>query len=82
MGPKRLWNKPITFRSNKVKKATDKRYITEIAGDVMQMLGTRRDNQQDENQGLQNDESSAEEGDLSESAGPDAEDQESDDLPF
>jgi single-strand DNA-binding protein len=60
----------------------NKRYITEIVGDVMQMLGTRRDNQQDDNQGSQYIENQTEEEDFSESTEPDAENQEGDDLPF
>jgi len=60
----------------------NKRYITEIVGDVMQMLGTRRDNQQNDNQESQYGENQTEEGDFSESTEPDTENQEGDDLPF
>jgi single-strand DNA-binding protein len=58
----------------------NKRYITEIVGDVMQMLGTRRDNQQEDGQGYSENQSGEE--NLPEPDEPDMENEEADDLPF
>jgi hypothetical protein len=38
LGPTRLWNKPITFRSNKVKKATERRISRQCSSQQMKTI--------------------------------------------